>query len=224
MSKTLTLSGYNRPDYFATTLKALAKCDGISEYDVVVVLDPSDKTPEIAEFCKGQGVQTMVMLQRIGCGAMIHYCMALGFRVSDYHIHLEDDTVPSPDFLRWMEWGRTHAPKQTLTISAYNQHGDEADPSVAGFRHWFTPWGWATWKSAWEKYLLPNWDNSFWDGGVQRVRENMGNGEIFPRVSRIQNIGATRGAFCPSPEFHQENHHATRVATELDKNTKWILT
>ena len=224
MNKTITLSGYNRPDYIATTLKALAKCDGISEYDVVVVLDPSDKTPEIAEFCKGQGVQAMVMLDRLGCGAMIRYCMSLGFRVSDYHIHLEDDTVPSPDTLRWFEWARTHAPKQVLTISAYNQHGDDADPSVAGFRHWFTPWGWATWKSAWEKYLLPNWDNSFWDGGVQRVRENMGNGEIFPRVSRIQNIGATRGAFCPSPEFHQENHHATRVATELDKQTKWILT
>lgn len=31
--------------------------------------------------------------------------------------------------------------------------------------------------------------------------------------------GKRNGTFCPGPEFHKENQHATRVAT--DKETKW---
>jgi len=49
-------------------------------------------------------------------------------------------------------------------------------------------------------------------------------GEMFPRVSRIQNIGATRGAFCPSEDFHRKNQHATRVAGPEDKTERWIIT
>jgi hypothetical protein len=58
---------------------------------------------------------------------------------------------------------------------------------------------------------------------VQRIREKLGMGEMFPYVSRIQNIGAERGTFCPSEDFHRENHHATRVATPDEAVERWIL-
>lgn len=219
MVKTLTISGYNRPTYFAQVIKALAWCDGVGEYDVVAVLDPSDKTQELAEIAKAAGIQTMIMQERLGCGSMIRYCMELGFRISDFHIHLEDDTVPSPDCLRWFEWAGQNSGSNVLTISAYNQHGGDAPNNSCGYRNWFTPWGWATWRDRFYQYLAPAWDSSFWDGSVQRVREQKNMGELFPHVSRIQNIGAENGTFCPGPEFHKENQHATRVAT--DKETKW---
>ena len=222
MVKTLTISGYNRPTYFAQVIKALAWCDGVGEYDVVAVLDPSDKTQDLAEIAKAAGIQTMIMQERLGCGSMIRYCMELGFRISDFHIHLEDDTVPSPDCLRWFEWANRNAPASALTVSAYNQHGGDAAPNTFGFRNWFTPWGWATWRDRFVDYLAPAWVPSFWDGGVQAVREKTGRGEIYPRVSRIQNIGAERGTFCPGPEFHLENQHATRVATPAEKQNTWI--
>ena len=221
MRKTLTLSGYNRPDYFAQVIGALAKCNGVSEYSVTAVLDPSDKTKELVEIAKGQGIGVHVSPAHLGCGAAILYAMTYGFEQSDFHIHLEDDTVPSPDCLRWFEWAGRNATSKTLTISGYNQHGGEAQESACGFRQWFTPWGWATWKSNFDKYLKPSWDPSFWDGGVQRIREKLGMGEMFPHVSRIQNIGAERGTFCPGPEFHKEHQHATRVATGSE--TKWQL-
>ena len=223
MNKTLTVSGYNRPDYFTQTLRALSACDGVGEYDIVCVLDRSDKTDELVEIAKQMGLTTLSPVEHMGCGATIRYCMETGFRNSDFHVHLEDDTVPSPDCLRWFEWAANWASPMTLTISAYNQHGGEAEPEMASFRKWFTPWGWATWRSHWEKYLALSWDNSFWDGGIQRIRSELAMGELYPRVSRIQNIGATRGAFCPSAEFHQENHHATRVATAQEKKTRWIV-
>ena len=223
MKKTLTISGHRRPDYFQRVLSALSFCEGVSEYAVTAVLDPSEWTDQLAEIARGHGITVHIPAKHLGCGAAIRHCLALGFEASDYHIHLEDDTVPSPDALRWFEWAGRHASPMTLTVSGYNQHGGDAEPNMAYFRNWFTPWGWATWREHWEKYLLPGWDTSFWDGGVQRIRDNLGMGEMFPRVSRIQNIGATRGAFCPSEYFHRENHHATRVATPEDKTERWIL-
>jgi len=223
MRKTLTISGHRRPDYFAQVLHALAACEGVGEYAVTAVLDPCEHTSEQAELARGHGLTVHIAPEPLGCGAAIRHCLALGFEASDYHVHLEDDTVPSVDALRWFEWAGRNASAMTLTVSGYNQHGGEAEPNMAYWRQWFTPWGWATWRSHWEKYLLPGWDTSFWDGGVQRIRDNLGMGEMFPRVSRIQNIGATRGAFCPSEDFHRENHHATCVAGPDDKTERWIL-
>lgn len=223
MVKTLTISGYNRPTYFAQVITALAYCDGIGEYNVVAVLDPSDKTEELVAIAAAAGVQAMTMQDRLGCGTMIRYCMELGFRVSDYHIHLEDDTVPSPDFLRWMEWGRYNAPARTLTVSAYNQRPGLAAADMASTRTWFTPWGWGTWRSTFQEHIAPRWRADFWDGGVQAVRIATGSSELFPSISRIQNIGAEGGTFCPSPEFHHLHHHAERVATLAEKQTKWTL-
>lgn len=224
MKKTLTVSGYNRPDYFQRVLDALARCEGASEYSVTAVLDPSNQTDHLADIARSHGITVHIPGQHLGCGAAIRYCLELGFEASGYHVHLEDDTVPSVDALRWFEWAGRNASPMTLTVSAYNQHGGEAEPNFCGYRKWFTPWGWATWRYAWDKHLQPAWDNSFWDGGVQRIRDNLGMGEVFPRVSRIQNIGATRGTFCPSEDFHRENHHATRVAGPEEKTERWIWT
>lgn len=219
MHKSLTISGYNRPDYFARVLSALAGCHGVSEYRVTAILDPSDRTSELVELARGHGIHVHVCPRHLGCGAAILYAMTYGFDQSDFHIHLEDDTVPSPDALEWFQWARHHT--KALTISGYNQHGGDAAENTFGYRPWFTPWGWATWKNTFEKHLRPAWDPLFWDGGVQRVRERLGMGEMYPCVSRIQNIGAERGTFCPGPEFHREQQHATRVAT--GHTSKWIL-
>jgi hypothetical protein len=219
MDKTLTISGYNRPTYFAQVLKALAWCDGVGEYQITAILDPSDKTAELSEIAKGHGIGVHIPDHHMGCGSAIQYAMTYGFRKSDYHIHLEDDTVPSPDCLRWFEWAGQNAGPKVLTVSGYNQHGGDAQNDASGFRNWFTPWGWATWRDRFERHLVPAWDCNFWDGSVQRVRERTGMGELFPHVSRIQNIGAEGGTFCPGPEFHKEHQHATRVATA--KETKW---
>ena len=224
MKKTLTISGHRRPDYFAQVIGALSFCEGVSEYAVTAVLDPCSETAEHANICRSHGISVQIVGDPLGCGAMIRRCMEIGFARSDYHIHLEDDTVPSPDALRWFEWAGRHASPMTLTVSGYNQHGGEAEPNMAYWRKWFTPWGWATWRDHWEGYLAPGWDTSFWDGGVQRIRKQLGMGEMFPRVSRIQNIGVTRGAFCPSEDFHRENHHATRVAGPDDRVKNWVLT
>lgn len=221
--KTLTVSGYNRPDYFAQVVHALSHCDGASEYQVWAVLDPCPVTWELVEIAKGAGLQVIVADQHLGCGAAIRYALELGFAGSAYHIHLEDDTVPSVDALRWFEWAGRNASAMTLTVSGYNQHGGDARPEQAGYRKWFTPWGWATWADHFYQYLAPAWDASFWDGGVQRVRDRLGMGEVFPKVSRMQNIGATRGTFCPSEDYHRENQLATRVAMPEEITERWVF-
>ena len=226
MKKTLTISGYRRPDYFARVLSALSFCEGVDEYAVTAVLDPGEWTDQLADITRRHGHTVHIPARHLGCGAAIRYCLDLGLEASAYHVHLEDDTVPSPDALRWFEWAGKNARPNTMTVSGYNHHGGGAAADAAGWRRWFHPWGWATWREHWEKHLRPGWDLAAWDAGVLRVMDNVagGMGEVFPHVSRIQNIGATRGTFCPSEDFHRENQHATRVAGPEDNTERWIWT
>ena len=136
--KTITVSGYNRPDYFHKTLHSLSCCEGVGEYDVLCVLDPSDKTEELAQIARNCGFASISPEKHLGCGAAIQYCMEIGFGASEFHIHLEDDTVPAPDCLRWFQWAERNAPARTLTVSAYNHHGGDAAPDAAAWRHWFS--------------------------------------------------------------------------------------
>jgi len=223
MKKTITVSAHRRPDYFQQVLSALSFCEGVSEYAVTAVLDPSEWTDQLAEIARGHGFLVHIPDRHLGCAAAIRYCLELGLEASDYHIHLEDDTVPSPDALRWFEWARDHAGANVMTVSGYAKDGGDSRPDAAAWRDWFTPWGWATWRDKFWQHLQPRWNLSAWDQGVLDCMRPLGMGELHPLVSRIQNIGATRGTFCPSENFHRENQHATRVAGPEDKTERWIL-
>ena len=222
--KSITISAYNRPDYFARVMEGLACCEGVEEYQVTAVLDPSDKTEELAKIAGGHGVRILIPERHMGCGAAIRFCIELGFHQSDFHIHLEDDTVPSPDCLRWFEWAQRNAPAKTLTISAYHRDGIGSRSNEAGYREWFTPWGWGTWRRIYMGHLRGVWKDRGWDNQVQDVRIRLGWGEIYPQLSRIQNIGAERGTFCPGPEFHRTHQHAHAVTGPEDSQESWVLT
>ena len=71
MKKTLTISGYRRPDYFQRVLTALSFCSGISEYAVTAVLDPSEWTDQLAYIARIHGFAVHVNEQHLGCAAAI---------------------------------------------------------------------------------------------------------------------------------------------------------
>jgi hypothetical protein len=76
-------------------------------------------------------------------------------------------------------------------------------------RCWFTPWGWATWKDRFEE-MESVWDfqgkNGSWDTTINHtVRKD--RWELFPTVSRIQNIGGEMGTHVPNNEWHKQHHY-----------------
>lgn len=214
----ITVTGYNRPDYLRQTLSALSRCDRIGSCRVVVLLDPCEETPEQADLARKFGFEVVQFSQQAGCNAAIHCAFRYGFGQmgSEYHVHFEDDTVPTRDCLRWFAWARdTHRENPAvLNVSGY-QRASNGRLEECGIRRWFTPWGWGTWRDRWQG-LARGWttDETSWDVIVNHALR-AGRYEAFPTVSRIQNIGAERGTHVPSAEWHAANHHVAVTADDL---------
>ncbi|NBW20501.1 MAG: hypothetical protein EBR82_72285, partial [Caulobacteraceae bacterium] len=125
MNLTITVSGYNRPAYLEQTLAALTRCDGIDECRAFVLLDPCDETKQSVEIAARYGIAAYVFSGRVGCNRAIFSGFAFGFQQlgSDYHVHLEDDTVPCRDALRWFAWARDRyrGDPRVMNVSGYHR-------------------------------------------------------------------------------------------------------
>lgn len=225
----ITVSAYNRPRYMEQTLAALARCDGVKDCRVVVLCDPCEETPEQVDATKVYGWEPYIYSERVGCNLAILNAMRFGFADGsvDFHLHLEDDTVPCRDALRWFAWARDnyrHDPG-VMNVSGY-QRISNGRLAECGLRRWFTPWGWGTWRDRWTG-LAAGWAarEPSWDVQVNHVLR-AGRYEVFPTVSRIQNIGAERGTHVPSAEWHEANHRVPVTADDLagETVTNWTQT
>jgi hypothetical protein len=222
----ITVSAYNRPAYLRETLAALRQCDGIEQCRVMVLVDPSEASVESAALAVKYGFQSGQYPERIGCNLAIREALAYGFNEmqSEFHVHLEDDTVPTRDCLRWFAWARDHYRDDpaVMNVSGY-QRISNGCLDECGLRRWFTPWGWGVWRDRWLGlhlgWVRPDAETgeevTSWDVIVNHALR-AGRYEAFPTVSRIQNIGAEKGTHVPSAEWHAEHH---RVAVTADHIT-----
>ena len=216
----ITVSAYNRPEYLEQTLAALRSCIGIETCRVVVCIDPSEHATRSAGIAARYGFESATFDRRVGCNKAIRAALAFGFDQmgSEYHVHFEDDTVPTRDCLRWFAWARDQYRDDpaVMNVSGY-QRISNGSPGECGLRRWFTPWGWATWLGRWP-CLSHGWardDVTSWDVIVNHALR-AGRYEAFPTVSRIQNIGAENGTHVPSAEWHTEHHRVAVTADDLD--------
>jgi len=224
----ITVSAYNRPAYLQQTLAALRSCDGIGDCRVVVILDPCEETPAQVEIARRYGFEPAVIQKRAGCNAAIRGAFVHGFDQmrSEFHVHFEDDTVPTRDALLWFAWARDayRDDPAVMNVSGYQKISNRQS-GEAGLRRWFTPWGWGTWRDRWIG-LDAGWSRHAdlsWDIVVNHVLR-AGRYEAFPTVSRIQNIGAEKGTHVPNAEWHAEHHRVAMTADDLagDAVLSWI--
>jgi hypothetical protein len=210
----ITMTLHQRADYTAQVFDALAKCDGIKKYSMIISIDGDDKeVTRLAENFRGCSTFISYHDTPMGCGANTGYVINEGFYHTDYVIHIEDDTVPSPDTLRYMEWARQfESEPDCFSVTPYNRTTQQGNPGDVFRVRWFTPWIWATWRSRWDN-MFSQWHKN-WDSNLNtKVRGDMYS--IKPVMSRVQNIGATRGVHVPSVSFHEHNHH---VPVMLEEN------
>lgn len=226
----ITVSAYNRPAYLSQTLSAISRMVGVHKESVVVLLDPCEETEQCRSICRAHDVRAMSFSQHVGCNDAIYACLAYGFEHmgSEYHVHFEDDTVPTHDALRWFSWAceQYRHDSSVFTVTGYNRISNE-NLSGCGVRRWFTPWGWATWRDRWLE-MRGNWSHGNGVSWDCYLTDNVRNGryEAFPTVSRIQNIGAERGTHVPNAEWHTANHRVPVTADDLagDPVLAWVQT
>lgn len=215
----ITISGYNRPEYLDQVCQGVSRCVGVSSCRVVVLLDLCDETERSQEIAAKYGYESLAYTEHAGCNDAIYTCLRYGFEVmqSEFHLHFEDDTVPTRDALLWFSWARDkyRHDSNVFTVSGYQQQSS-GNATTCGTRRWFTPWGWGTWMDRWAE-MQGRWtmkDGLSWD----IVTNNYIRGtrwEAFPTVSRIQNIGAEKGTHVSGPEWHAKYHHVPITADDL---------
>lgn len=221
MRKVITLVLYNRPVYTGAVLQALRNCYGIEDYLILPHIEPgNDDVIELARSIDFAQVEVVLNKERFGTGRNTYLAWQHGFKRADFIIHLEDDTVPAPDCLRYMEHCRAayRNNHSIFSASAYNQLF--CHPSQyyhISRRATYTCWIVGLWRNRWD------WIKSRWSPDPTRYGEYMANylakyhlHEIYPLLSRSQNIGAECGMHVPSPEWHRKHQHTRYWAGEYN--------
>ncbi len=230
--KIITISAYDRTEYFRETLEHLSRCYGIDKYKVFCFIDPSPNTPEISKICQEFYENQKLVIgwhvneNVLDCNGNIFRCLEYGFRYTDYLIHIEDDIVLAKDALRYFEHcGETYANDRSIfSVCSYNRYSHRSyQPtgltSVYKQKH-FDPWGWATWRDRWEEEIKDNWQFGYgprynkegeqvlaqggWDVNMGTIIRS-DQRRINPNCSRSKNIGE-HGRHTPSVEYHRGVH------------------
>lgn len=206
MNKIITMTLWKRPEYTKRVFDALEKCEGIENYTLIVCIDPGcDEVVSIvgrAAFC---AIDLVLNPKRLDCPRNTRQALSRGFEQSDFVVHIEDDTVPAPDALRFFEYcaERYREDQTVFTVCAYNKENPPPEDYYRLFRNkWFIPWMFAVWKDRWD-LIKDKFDFGRGGFGINMNKYFRGDRyEIRPRLARCQNIGRRNGRYCPSPKFH----------------------
>jgi hypothetical protein len=221
MRRTLTISAHKRPGHLRQVLEALRQCDGLQNWiSPIVVCDHHKLQDANVEVARDLGFSTVTYGANIGCNRMIRSCFDHGIHHvrSDFHVHLEDDTVPTKGCLRWFEWAseNLHHPS-VASVLAYSRF-PIGTASEYRLQQQDLSWGWGTWHSTWNTFFAPNWspvgrEFPAWDSHIQQL---LGTRMVAqPCISRIQNIGRENGTYCLDDRTYEEQHRSRLTTDEI---------
>lgn len=219
--KVITFTLCKRPDYTKTVLDALRQCEGVEDYLLLPRVEPvNDEVIALARNIDFAECRVTVNRKSLGCGLNTFCAWQDGFKHGDFIIHLEDDTVPAHDALRYMEHCRDAYAADQGIFSATGYNRDTYNPATThqiARRAWFTCWLVGTWADRWA-WIKNNWnrDSARWGTHLANQTKARRLHEVYPLLSRCQNIGAERGVHVPSPEWHKANHHTEHWAGVYD--------
>jgi hypothetical protein len=116
MKSLITIKAWRRPKMLGTVLSNLAKCYGVENHDIFISIDDYRGGELDEEFDheifksgivkKSRSVSTVHQGGNLGCAGNTLSCFERAFKYGDvdYMMHLEDDTVPAIDYIKFMEW------------------------------------------------------------------------------------------------------------------------
>lgn len=224
---TLSISLYRRPFYTKILLDALNRCYNIDKYQIFISCDVYYYTAFDTKNLRNNSLASLDLAQKfrphqtqviknepiLGCNNNIYQCLNIGFNNNnDFHIHLEDDTIPSKDILLYFEWARNEFryDENIFSVCGYSKSETNVNDfyyDKVGKSHWFSPWGWGTWK---DRYLEieQNIHNCLFKGWDEKINHctRKNRYQIFPHISRIQNIGALDGENV-SEDYHRKHQY-----------------
>jgi len=165
-SAPVVIFAYRRPRHLEKVLKGLAAQSEARETQIVLFLDGDrgrdDRSDvaavkKVAEETKGfRDVRICTAEKNKGLARSITEGVGTVCREHGAAIVLEDDTVPLPGFLSFMNeaLSKYQDNRNVMQISGYS-YPIPNEPLGHGFLPLTSCWGWATWQRAWTEY---HWD------------------------------------------------------------------
>lgn len=230
------MTHFNRPLYSKMCLEHLIKCDGIRDYEVICYIEPSDTQTYDVVNSYNEHLNLIVVQnkERRFNSQNIYHAMKHGFTLSDYVIHVEDDIILAKDALEFFEWGRNQRGNGIVDVCSYTRRANDRDTNIwesyhqAKTRRWFVPWGWATWKDIFDRTEELNlWNDQ--PGFDMNINDKINGYELYPHISRSQNIGGLNGFHIESAAWHYNNHFTPLWVESYDlikhylPDTSWFL-
>lgn len=214
-----------RPEYTFRTLSLLSGCVGVGEWDVSIFVDNQcGETLDVVKSVSLPSWMIHVSEAPLGCNENVRRAFRHGMSISDFHVHLEDDTAPARDALCFFKWSQQFGSDPTVFCSCgYSRKGGDADAAVRGSD--YTAWGLATWRDRWEE-MDANWSPHpaiSWDTWMDQKIRN-GRDAVTPLASRIQNIGQFNGTY-NNPHVWAETQFTRQMVPEgtVVRETEWRL-
>lgn len=162
---------FNRPD---TTARVFEAIRAARPARLLVVADGprSDRSGEADRCAAARAiidrvdwdceVLTNFSETNLGCRRRIAGGLDWVFEQVDEAIILEDDCIPQPDFFPFCAalLEKYREDERVMMIGGTNFLGQFDTPASYLFSRFFSIWGWATWRRAWQKYdlALPGWE------------------------------------------------------------------
>lgn len=157
---------FNRPDTTQQVFSAIRKAKPPRLY--VAADGPRSDYPDDAESCEiarsiatnvdwDCEVKTLFRETNLGCGLAVTSAIDWFFEQESEGMILEDDTKPSEQFFKFINFGlrKYRDDKNIGSICGYNPltpKPNKIDRIIIS--NYPSVWGWGTWKSVWEKYNL----------------------------------------------------------------------
>ena len=200
----------SRPRYLKRVLTELSSAAAIERTLVIFSQDGADPeiTHLISEWKAGPSVSVQHYRPFLGilcyfwdslhaAGANIHFLLTLASRhtLAKGFIVLEDDIVPSRDFILYYDWIFRHVltSRDVMSVTAFNLDSrtapsEEYDPKDHVYElvedldegePKFTGWSWAVTREMWQR-IRTKWSFRSWDLNLNRVMGEMGMSAMKP--------------------------------------------
>lgn len=185
MDTPLLLIHFNRPDYTQRQLSHLLE---IRPTRLWVLCDGAREGPGTDEAAKVEEVRRLLSDLPWSCeveyrfrdenwGVFANISDGISWFLEDAGagIILEDDCIPNRSFYRFMQelLERYQSDDEVMCLSGYTDHEvHSVDDHSYTYSNYYSCWGWATWKSAWEQFdsdMSAYTDRSIW----KRIEANV---------------------------------------------------
>ena len=238
MRRTITIAAYRRPDYLEQVLRslrqALLACPEYHPYRIVIGIDPGADCQSDIETAAARmkfsyrHVEVITWPEHLGVNEHPRRLLQYVFTeiYSMFNVHIEDDTVLSPDALRLAVWFHDRSisdvigERNVLGVSLHNPSRDYDHTDRVYHTDSFGVWGWGCTEWSWRKWLSPLWNHKRnfpigWDWSISATMQKYRLKCLAPSLSRVHNIGRERGQY-QTPEGHDRDFAGQVWAREQD--------